>query len=389
MTESDDGPLNFRSESASLLPGGSGVTLVEESSFCLSDAFGDMDPSRPAGLFVGDLRILSRWRLALNGSSPEFLGSGEVDPFAAVFVQRHRFGPGGESQLLIVRTRELLHGAMRETITLRNIGALQFDGSLSFDVGADFADLFAVKEGRARADAGVPRDSADDRSWRYRHDGGSGRGTELWFSEPVTDLAGAAAFSVRLAPGDEWDVTVDVAAILGGQRVEPTHPCGGLWRGLSPGQRLRRWRSEAPVVDSDSVALVEAVRRSIDDLGALRIFDPEDPERVVIAAGAPWFMTLFGRDSLLTSWMTLIVDPELAVAVLRTLARLQGDKVDPVTEEQPGRILHEVRFGDAVSLALGGGSIYYGSIDATPLFVMLLGELRRWGLVEDEVAALL
>ena len=143
------------------------------------------------------------------------------------------------------------------------------------------------------------------------------------------------------------------------------------------------------MVASDSVDLVEAVRRSIDDLGALRIFDPENPDRPVIAAGAPWFMTLFGRDSLLTSWMTLIVDPELALAVLQTLARLQGVRVDPATEEEPGRILHEVRFGNATSLSLGRGSIYYGTVDATPLFVMLLGELRRWGLSSDEVDALL
>ena len=100
-------------------------------------------------------------------------------------------------------------------------------------------------------------------------------------------------------------------------------------------------------------------------------------------------MTLFGRDSLLASWMSLIVDPDLALAVLHTLARLQGTQVDLATEEEPGRILHEVRFGDAASLTLGGGSVYYGSVDATPLFVMLLGELRRWGLMSDAVDALL
>ena len=120
--------------------------------------------------------------------------------------------------------------------------------------------------------------------------------------------------------------------------------------------------------------------RSAEDLGALRVFDPEVPERAVIAAGAPWSMSLFGRDALLTSWMALLVDPELALGVLETLARFQGSDVDPRTEEEPGRILHELRFGASASLALDGGRIAYGSADATPLFVMLLGELRRWGL---------
>ena len=131
------------------------------------------------------------------------------------------------------------------------------------------------------------------------------------------------------------------------------------------------------------------VQRSAEDLGALRIFDPDYPERAVVAAGAPWFMTLFGRDSLLTSWMALLVDPDLALGVLQTLARFQGTKVDPRTEEEPGRILHEMRFGDAASLSLGGGRVYYGTADATPLFVMLLGELRRWGLARELVDSLL
>ena len=118
-------------------------------------------------------------------------------------------------------------------------------------------------------------------------------------------------------------------------------------------------------------------------------FDPEHPERPVVAAGAPWFMALFGRDSLLTSWMTMLVDPDLALGTLETLARFQGRTVDPRTEEEPGRILHEMRFGETATLELGGGRVYYGTADATPLFVMLVGELARWGTHADDVARLL
>src|SRR4029078_1666089 len=100
-------------------------------------------------------------------------------------------------------------------------------------------------------------------------------------------------------------------------------------------------------------------------------------------------MTLFGRDSLITSWMALLVDPEPALGVLQTLARFQGQEGYPRNDEEPGRILHEMRFGDAASLSLGGGSVYYGSADATPLFVMLLAELRRWGLAPEGVGQLL
>ncbi|NLE71866.1 MAG: amylo-alpha-1,6-glucosidase, partial [Actinomycetales bacterium] len=125
------------------------------------------------------------------------------------------------------------------------------------------------------------------------------------------------------------------------------------------------------------------------DLGALRIVDPAHPDDDVVAAGAPWFMALFGRDSLLTSWMAVPFAPSLAIGTLRTLARLQGRRDDPMTEEEPGKILHEVRLGMDHDLALGGSSVYFGSIDATPLFVVLVDRALRWGAPAGTIAPLL
>nr|MBA3653925.1 amylo-alpha-1,6-glucosidase [Actinomycetota bacterium] len=173
------------------------------------------------------------------------------------------------------------------------------------------------------------------------------------------------------------------------QPIEPRYKCGESVDRSTPVQRLARWRRQIPMLQTDHDDLREVVNRSAEDLGALRIFDPDHPERAVIAAGAPWFMTLFGRDSLITSWFALIVDPDLALGVLQTLARFQGTTVDPRNDEEPGRILHEMRFGESATLSLGSGRIYYGSADATPLFVMLLGELRRWGLAREAVDQLL
>ncbi len=133
--------------------------------------------------------------------------------------------------------------------------------------------------------------------------------------------------------------------------------------------------------------LAQVLRRTESDLGALLIHDTGG-KRWYVAAGAPWFMTLFGRDSLLTAWMALPLDVDLSIGTLRLLARAQGRREDPVTEEQPGRILHEVRRGPASEDVLGG-SVYYGSIDATPLFVMLLGECWRWGADQAIVRSLL
>ena len=153
--------------------------------------------------------------------------------------------------------------------------------------------------------------------------------------------------------------------------------------------RESAWLDDAPTVDTDDSALARAYQRTVLDLASLRLFDPSGLRRPVIAAGAPWFMTLFGRDSLWTSYMSLPVDPTIALGVLDALAELQGDEIDARTEEEPGRIMHETRFDGANTLALEGGLTYYGSVDATPLFVVVLGELARWGLPQHEVDRLL
>lgn len=154
-------------------------------------------------------------------------------------------------------------------------------------------------------------------------------------------------------------------------------------------RRRQEWVAKIPKLHISNSSIERTLRRSYDDLGALRIEDPSHPERVVVAAGAPWFMTLFGRDSLWASEMALPVDPSLALGTLQTLADRQGRVVNPTNEEEPGKILHEVRLGVSSGLAQRGNSAYYGSVDATPLFVATLGEVSRWGFSPETMATLL
>ena len=155
-----------------------------------------------------------------------------------------------------------------------------------------------------------------------------------------------------------------------------------------PARKIEAWRDTATNVETGHQVLDAVLRQTESDLGALLIHDDTGRGRAFVAAGAPWFMTLFGRDSLLTAWMALPLDVGLSIGTLQQLASVQGRRVDPITEEQPGRILHEIRRGPASADVLGG-SIYYGSVDATPLFVMLLAECWRWGADEAAVRALL
>jgi glycogen debranching enzyme len=166
---------------------------------------------------------------------------------------------------------------------------------------------------------------------------------------------------------------VTVLASVDGRTVSPGFD--------DPARRVREWRAANTTIEATDPRLRSWLRRTEDDLGALRLDG-------FVAAGAPWYMTLFGRDSLLTAWMALPLDPTLALGTLRTLAASQGKATDPFTEEQPGRIVHELRRGPD-SAALLGGSHYYGTADATPLFVMLLAEAWRWGADEAAVRALL
>ena len=154
-------------------------------------------------------------------------------------------------------------------------------------------------------------------------------------------------------------------------------------------RRNQDWLSGRPRLRTTDGRLAEAYDRSIEDLAALRLHDPEGERRPVLAAGAPWYMALFGRDALIAAYMALPIDRDLALGVLEALAELQGTEVDLATEEQPGRIVHETRYLGAERINLTGHSAYYGSIDATPLFVVLLGELCRWGIDDDDLQRLL
>src|SRR6266540_3699301 len=373
--------------SASL--GAGSVVLVEGSSFCISLPSGDVVPDRPQGLFFRDTRFLSELRVRINECWPEPLAAHTTEPFAATFVLRDCPPPGrAASELLLVRRRYVGRG-LREDVTLHNFDTKTVRCVLELDIDADFADVFEVKEGRVAQDrAHSLRSGERSLEFTYRH-GSFNRATTVTLSQVPQLRERTARYELAIPPGAEWSTCVQVTPVLDRQPVTPRYRCGEPVEQSRPSIRLAEWRRDRPVITSDVDPLDQAVARSVDDLGALRIFDPDYPERTVVAAGAPWFMTLFGRDSLITSWMALPIDPDLAFGTLQTLARFQGHRVNPVTEEQPGRILHEMRFGENATLSLGGGRVYYGSVDASPLFVMLLAELRRWGHRRGELDALL
>jgi glycogen debranching enzyme len=367
--------------------GSGAVTIVEGAAFCVSDDAGDIDPDRPQGFFFDDTRMLSTWLLRVNGHGVDPLSVMTPQPYRAIFVGRAGHVAGQPETSLIVERARRVGAGLREDVTLQNFSDRALQCTVEFVFDADFADIFEVKDGHPR------------RRWVHTADVESGEITlsARWeeqrkgavFSAPGGQCSERSInFAVIVPARGDATVHVSITPTIEGKPLQAEFPIGEPIHSSRPAQRFVAWHSDAPITSSASAAMELLLHRSQEDLGSLRIFNAQHPERAVVAAGAPWFMALFGRDSILTAIMTLPVDPSLALGTLRTLAELQGVEVNTRTEEQPGRILHEVRLGVEGGLALGGGNVYYGSVDATPLFVVAVGELIRWGIPITELTEL-
>ncbi|MFF0491475.1 glycogen debranching N-terminal domain-containing protein [Nocardia sp. NPDC004068] len=353
------------------------ITLVEASTFCLSDQLGDIRPGGPQGLYYRDTRVLSRWEVRVDGHPLEPLTVQAAEAFKVRFVLRKPPRAGLADSTVMIERRRLIGEGLTEILTVHNLGNEDTALTITVHADADFADLFAVKEGRTHlgsADAVVVGEQL-----RLSDHNDNGRGLLLTATGQPQVLPGAITWRALVPAHGEWKTT------LLAQPVVNHHPVRmSITEEDNPARRMKAWRASSTNLTASDAGFTHVLRHTESDLGALRIEgtprgdEDGDGPPAYVAAGAPWFMTLFGRDSLLTSWMALLLDSDLAVGTLRQLAELQGRTVDPLTEEEPGRIMHEMRRGPAGDRVLGG-SVYYGTVDATPLFVMLLDQCRRWG----------
>jgi glycogen debranching enzyme len=382
-------PWTFAGEPRVKNRAGGSITLVEGASFSISSSSGDIEPSGAQGVFFQDTRFVSTWRVRLDGEELQNLAVIARHPFAATFVSRSQPRPGQPDSTILVERSRYVGNGMREDIVIHNLGREPATCAIAFELDADFAHLFEVKENRVRKHG---RRSVEvtktTMSFAYEY-GEMTRRLDVEFPPDAQVAPHLATLDVTIPTDGEWRISLEFSLTLDGDPVALRYSGDDPVGRSVPVARLRAWEETTPRIRTEHHDFDATFLQSQQDLAALQISDPEHPERTVIAAGAPWFMTLFGRDSLITSLMTLGVDPSLATSTLLTLARLQGDRVDDDSEEQPGKILHEMRRGLTTVADTPAGSIYYGSIDATPLFVVLLGELHRWGAPDDIVTQLL
>jgi glycogen debranching enzyme len=348
--------------------------------WCAED--GQIRRSGAQGVFHADVRVLASSVVTVEGVEPEPVMASDAvaGTVVAVGLVRQLDDPGADPTFRIDRRREVRAGHVAETLRVSNAGAVSINATVRVALAADLAPIQAVKSGRV-GELVAARAEGSGLRW-VGHDvevDVVGADAEMDLADPTRPVL---SWLVKLEPNQQvelaWELTVhDRGAVV----VAPPGDAGHWGR---------------VTVTADDRRLAPLVATSIADLAGLRLSAPGEPGFGFLAAGAPWYLTLFGRDSLWAARMLLPLGTELAGSTLRTLAARQGVRVDPDTSEEPGKILHELRRGEfeLEGGRSGSGKItlppaYYGSVDATPLWILLLHDAWCWGLPADQVAPLL
>jgi len=352
------------------------ISILDGSTFLVSSHNGDIDarPDQAQGLFYKDMRHLSKWKLSMDGKPLEVLSS---DVSEYYYSQHFCVPPTGtiyKNPTLSIVRRRLVGDGFVEDLTVLNHGTEAQEIELRLEIGCDFADLFEVKDALEKKGEFYFRLRERRLVLGYKRDSFV-RETLFSSSTPITEgTKDGVVFRMTVPPKSAWNTKLEVTPVTGETVHKPKFAtkAGSVMR-----HDLKEWLEVAPTLTCHPEA-VRLYTRSLLDIAALRFRPDNMPERSLPAAGLPWFMALFGRDSLITSYQMLPFDQELAATTLRALADSQGTKEVELTEEEPGRILHELRFGELTHFHERPQAPYYGASDTTPLFLVLLDEYERW-----------
>jgi glycogen debranching enzyme len=360
------------------------VSVLDGSTFVVSDASGDIDatPTDTTGLFHSDTRHLSRWILTLDGQRLGRL-TADISAYnrARFFVVPSSGTVYVNSKISVIRSRVVGDG-FREEITVMNHSGAPIDIELRLQSAADFADLFEVKDALPKKGTHYARVEDDKIVLGYRRQTYV-RETWIRSTQKATLSPDGLTYRVHVGAHGEWSTAIDVSAVSFADKVlaaaKPTAAKNApRERGGSASKNVPEWLEDAPKLRSSWRRLHHVYDRCLVDLAALRFFPMLAPGSALPAAGLPWFMALFGRDSIITSLQALPYQPDLAQTTLRVLGLRQGTRRDDFRDEEPGKILHESRVGELTAFEERPQSPYFGSADATPLWLVLLDEYERW-----------
>ena len=323
-------------------------------------------------------------RLKVNGVRPLLLSSGKVEYFSAAFFLRNPLAGGLEQDVVSIMRERFVGEGMQDVIVVQNQSMEQQTLELALEIEGDFADILSVKEHdfalgdprRAKPlPDPVPIRFSDEHNEFLLEDPGNSAHTQVIFSERGEIEGDVVRWQISLEPRERWHLRIDVIPSAEGDYLVPRQAERRFGDELTRvRESLAAWRLRVPQLRADWDDLGDSFFQSVSDLAALRMRRGGGIGRLP-AAGMPWFMTVFGRDTLITCYQTLLFGPELARGALEVLATLQATEDDPSIDAEPGKIVHEVRDGKAAKKWF---HTYYGSVDATPLYLILLSEVWRW-----------
>jgi glycogen debranching enzyme len=357
--------------------------LVNGESFAVFEVGGDIleMPHEPLGFFYRDTRYLSRFELKIAGETPYHLNSyaSRENAQLRINLSNPDLGFQGEkielprNSIQIERDWVIAGAALFHKVILRNYAPLQVEIPLDFLFRVDFTDLFEIRglKRARRGDYSEPDVGANSVRFPYCGLDDVRRFTTIVFEPaPVSLGAGRASFLIALKPDEQKELEVRIAGECEETPASSQPPLRFEEALAQRRSEIARFDAGWSTITASSEALDSLLRRSSADLTSMI---RSAPEGTFLMAGVPWFATLFGRDSILTALFALPFDPALAVGTLKTLASLQGTEVNQRRDEQPGKIVHEIRGGELAATGEVPFGRYYGSVDATPLFLWLFG----------------
>jgi len=335
------------------------ISILDGSTFLVSSPNGDIDggPIQTQGLFYQDMRHLSKWKLTIQGIPLDVLSTDAVEYY---YAQHFCVPPTGtiyKNPTIAVVRRRFVGDGFVEDLTVLNHGTEAKDVELRVEIGCDFADLFEVKDALQKKGKLYCSIREGSLVLGYRRDDFI-RETLVSSSTPVTEATeNSLTFRITLPAKSTWSTKFQVAPVTGATLHQPKFATAA---GSEMRRNLKEWITQAPTVNCHPEA-VRIYMRNLVDIAALRFRSDTMFEGCLPAAGLPWFMALFGRDSLIASYQLLPFAPDLAATTLGALAKLQGKKEIELTEEEPGRILHELRFGELTHFRERPQAPYYGA----------------------------
>lgn len=373
---------------ASVVSGPRSLVLNDGSTFVVSMDDGLITPrTSRLGLYSDDTRFLSQYDLRINGQRLHPVGCSRLSYRHARWLYTVDRDPAEAGPLdrtiAVTLDRVLGERRMHEDIGIQVYGGDEVSLLLTLQLQSDFADLFEVRSERWQQRTSLqttwtPRDGLET---KYVRDDFVRRClVRVLSNESATYANGQLHFPATAAPGREWRLCLQYDLSSRPAERPPVARCPVQTHVVDRAERLRQsWHGTVSRVRRADPRLLAAFDQAVDDFAALRLLDHDFSAEVWIpAAGIPWFVAPFGRDSIIASLQTLPVHPLFAVGTLQMLATLQSSVDDPSRDAEPGKILHELRVGEWTHFGQAPHSPYYGTADATPLYLMLLGSAYRW-----------